>query len=324
MNMRFVQFLILICIVPTTVLFNSCRCDSENRQQKREMHESAGNEEVSGLIRIDGDDIMFQLMNDLSSGFRKKYPNVMFEIAFSNSAFAFNALETSECDLIFVSTPATSVDPGQYSVVPLAKDKLVLIVNFNNDHLQTLVRNGISRKVLGDILQLKIADWQDVHSRIEESQPLKIFIPPGKSGTLDYLSDFTGVKNTLIKAEDVIAEKDIPVNVANMQIAMGICSHTLAYDHSTNLRKSGIYIVGIDVNNSGFLENEELIYDDLDELSVAVKHGTAPSELVREFSMIYRNDNSKAELLELFVHYVQQNGHQLIEQLKFYPAHSKK
>jgi ABC-type phosphate transport system substrate-binding protein len=284
--MRFVKFVALLCVVQLTLVFNSCRCDSENRQKRREIKETAGNADVSGLIRMDGDDIMIQLMDDLSSGFRKSYPNVMFETSYSNSASAFNALETGESDLIFVSSPVSTFDPDKYSVIPVAKDKLVLIVNFNNIHLQILAMYGISRKVFGDILQMKYTDWKDVHQRINESQPLKIYIPPKKSGTLDYLAAFTGIQKSLIKAEDVVSEKEIPVNVANMQIAMGICSHTLAYDHSTNLRRNGVYIVGIDANNSGFLENEELIYDDMDELALAVKHGNAPSELVREFSMV--------------------------------------
>jgi hypothetical protein len=171
---------------------------------------------------------------------------------------------------------------------------------------------------LADILTLKIGKWKNVHTMITGEEPLKAYIPPKQSGALDYLAAFTGIKKEQIKADDVIAEKDVPVNVSNMPLAIGFCSHTLAYDPASGLRRQGIYILGIDANNSGFLENEELIYDDIGELEVAVKNNLAPEKLVRTFSAVHRNDSENMELIVLFMEFLKENAYPIFEKHKFY------
>lgn len=273
---------------------------------------------VTGTINLVGDDVLLPLINDLSSGFKAKYPNVIVNTSLSDSESAFQSLIDGSAEIAFVSTPAGSIDKSTYTVSPLARDILVLILNFNNPYLQTLVIKGISKKSIAEILEMKISGWKMVNKRIEGNEPVKMYIPPRRSGTIEYIARFAGLTKDRIKADDVLLEKDVPVNVGNMPVAIGFCSHTLAYDISTKLRKSNIYIVGIDINNNGILDNEELIYDDLDMLMQSVSNNKAPAELIREFSVCYRNDKKDIELLSLFTQYIQKNGNEVINKHKFF------
>jgi ABC-type phosphate transport system substrate-binding protein len=257
------------------------------------------------------------MINDLSSGFKAKYPNVIVKTQASHSETAFQSLEDGSADIAFVSTPAGSIDKSIYTFNPFARDILVLILNFNNAYLQTLVINGISKKSIAEILELKITAWKMVNKRIEGNEPVKMYIPSRKSGTLDYIARFAGLTKDRIIADDVLLENDVPVNVGNMPVAIGFCSHTLAYDFSTKLRKSNIYIVGIDINNNGILDNEELIYDDLDMLMQSVSNNKAPAELIREFSLCNSNDSKNMELITLFTQYVQKNVNEVMNKYKF-------
>jgi len=301
------------------MVISSCNNSKRNtdRTENKKVNEQVS--DISGKIQIEGDDVLLPFMQDFKNDFRSIYPKVEVNVTASNSGYALQNLNEGVSDLVLISTPGSFLKSNDYSVVPFARDLLVLIVNFNNSYLQTLVMYGISKKNISDMLTLKKTFWKQLDSRMSGEEPLKMFIPSKNSGTTEYIASFAGLKKEQIKVDDVVLEKDIPVNVTNQLISVGFCSHTLAYDHHSGLRKSDIYIIGIDVDNSNFLENNELIYDDLTKLSTAVKLQRAPHELIREFSAVYRNDSPNMELIEIFVKHLKIYGSTVAQKLKFFP-----
>lgn len=316
-----VYVVFLIFLMSFGFLF-SCKSDSQKDSKTGAVE---GNEitELTGTLNVEGDDVLHVLINDFISEFKKDYPNVKINLTVSNSSSALKEMDDENIDLVFVSTPEQSINSEKYSRVPFARDILVLIVNFNNRFLQTLVMYGISQNVISDILTQNITSWKMVNARIEQEEPLVLYIPPRQSGTTEYLAKFTGLPRNMIKTEDVIFERDVPVNVSNQPISAGFCSHTLAYDKHSKVRRSGLYVVGIDADNSNFLENNELIYDDLMELATAVKHNKAPGHLIREFSFVYPNESDQKELIDLFIGFVREKGDPFIEKHHFYTINSK-
>lgn len=320
--MRLSACFVVLMFFSSFVFLSSCKSDPKRSSSQRSGSDREVSD-VSGILNIEGDDVLQALMSDLVSDFRKDYPNVRINLTISNSSAALNEMNSGNIDLAFISTRKQTLNQVTYTAVPFARDALVLIVNFNNMFLQTLAMYGISRNVIADILSLNITSWKKVSNRIDADEPLVFYIPPRNSGTIDYLAEFSGLKKEMIKADDVIMEKDVPVNVSNQSISAGFCSHTLAYDHQSKVRRSGLYIVGIDLDNSNFLENNELIYDDLMELATAVKHNKAPETLIREFSLVYRNDHPDQKIISVFVEYIIEKGNPFIEKHHFYTVNHK-
>ncbi len=322
----FLYFTAVICLF-------SCKHATKNNETtdeksgytvKQKSRKQKKTSEISGTLNIVCEDILFSLMNDFRKSFRTTYSGVQINTGVSGSLYAFQLLDSEEADIILVSTKRDSINPAIYTTVPFARDILVLIVNFNNGFLQTLAMYGISQNTLSEILSEKITDWKSTHIKIKDNKPLKMYIPPKNSGTIDYIADFAGLKKMNIKADDVINETDIVSNVSVVPTSIGLCSHTLAYDHYTAVRRTGIYIVGIDVNNNNFLDNEELIYDDLHELTTSVKKNKAPAKLIREFSIAYRNDTQKRDLIEFFIAHINEKGKTIIEGHNFFPIQQSK
>ncbi len=314
------QVQIITAILILLLIFSCKNRHRGNQNGESEQSKQKVNTKVTGTINFLAEDVVLQLVNDIASGFRLQYPNVIVNSVVSDSDPAMQSLDNGTANVAFVSTPSDLINKSVYTVKPFARDILVLILNFNNKLLQTLVIYGIPKKALTDILEMKITMWKNVSKRIEDNEPLKMYIPSKKSGSIEYIARFTGLTKEKIKTDDVILEKDVPANVTAMPLAIGFCSHTLAYDFSTNVRKNGLYIVGVDINNNNVLDNEELIYDDLDILRQAVLNNSAPKELVRTFSLCYRNDSPHRDLIELFAEYIQKNGNTYIEKYKFYPS----
>jgi ABC-type phosphate transport system substrate-binding protein len=294
---RSILFLCLIIFVSV-----SCK-NSGNKNQSNESAED--NEEAvtveQNLLIFHGDAIMRDLIVDIGKSFRHENRDYEVQVHASHSNEAIEILDKGDCDIAFVSTPCQLFNSDEYVCVPFARDMLVVIVNFNNAYLQTLAMQGISRDKLSGILSGKVLSWNDINHRFEDGLPLKAYIPPKTSGTIEYLASFADIKPQEIRVDDVMKEEDVIHNVSNIDVSIGISSHTLAYDKNTQVRRSGLYIVGVDYNNNGFLDNQELIYDDLNELSIAVRNNLTPPELVRTFSLVYKKDNPKKRTIDLYV-----------------------
>lgn len=304
---------LLVLLLTTSCSNNKKRTSSENKK----IVEHVSN--VTGNLNLEVDDILLPFAQEIAKDFRGLYPKIEINIAATNSAVALQGIEDGSNDIALVSTPATDLrNNTNLNVQTLFSDFLVLIVNFNNPYLQTLVMEGISQKNIADLLTYKKTQWKQLNNQFEGNEPLKMYIPPRHSGTIQYIASFAGVKKELIKADDVIFEKEIPVNVANQTIALGFCSHTLAYDPLTQIRRSGIYIVGLDVDNSEFLENNELVFDDLQMLTTAFQNNKLPATLKRTFSAVNKKDNPNAEIVELFLNHLQSYGPEIAKKYNFF------
>lgn len=284
-------------------------CNNDNKKKGKTADRSKNVtapklDQRTGSIKIDGDDITYNLVNELGIDFSRLYPNIDISINFSNTVNAINRLKEGEIDFVMTSLPKEEIEKTGLSYLPLASDVLVLISNFNNVELQTLAMRGISKESLSQLLTGKINKWKQVHPRVENIDPLLTYIPHKYSGTTTQLSKIFSIKEENINASFEKDEREIINNVLNSPISIGLVSHTLAYDQRSRVRRTGLYVLGIDINNNKTLDNDELIFDDLTTLKDGVKHGTIHNEFVREHVLLYNPEHKNIEIIKLFIEHI--------------------
>lgn len=269
-------------------------------------------------LSIDGDDIMYEMTLYLFQQFSQNYPNAKGQIAFSSSLDAIEKLKRNEVDIVMSACNCSYIKDIELECIPIAKDFLTLIVNFNNIALQQLALHGLSRNSLQKIYFNQITEWNSLSSNKDNIQPIAKYLPNKNSGAINHISTFLNADAKKMKAINTTTEQELLANILNIPISIGFCSHTISYDPQSKLRRQGIYIIGIDYNNSGTLNDEELIYDELSDLKKAVKKGEAPSELVRELSFLYNPNSEKIEDIKLFINFAKQNQKSLLEKFNFF------
>lgn len=299
-------FKILLVLFAVTI-FNSCKNDSSNKGKTADRNKKVTApkiDERTGILRINGDDITYNLVNELAIDFSRLYPNIDISINFSNTTNAINSLKEGELDFVMTSLPKEEIEKTGLNYLPIASDVLVLISNFNNLELQTLAMRGISKESLAQLLTGKINKWKQVHPKIDNIDPLLTYIPDKHSGTTPQLSKIFNIKKENINASFEKDERNIINNVLNSPISIGLVSHTLAYDQKSRVRRNGLYVLGIDINNNKTLDNEELIFDDLTTLKDGVKFGTIHNEFVREHVLLYSSESKNIEIIKLFIEHI--------------------
>jgi len=319
---RFIQNILFFLVLLLAFLLASCtpvnRTDKENSSSKEQEINSKPDYRNIVELSIDGDDIMYDMTVHLFQQFSLAYPMAKGQIAFSSSTNAIERLKRNEVDIVMSASKCEYNKDIDFECVPIAKDFLTLIVNFNNLTLQRLALHGLSRTDLRKIFTNEILEWNTFNTEITEIQPIAKYISNKNSGTANHIAALLDLPKEQLIAIDVSTEKELLANVINIPISIGFCSHTLAYDFQSKMRRRGIYIVGIDYNNSKTLNDEELIYDELSDLQKAVQRKTAPNELVRELTFMYNPQSEKIDDIKLFITFAKKNRKSLIENFRFF------
>jgi len=297
----------ILLVLTAVIVFISCNTDKNNKGKTADRSKklvAPKLDQRTGNLKIDGDDITYNLINELGIDFSRLYPNIEIDINFSNTVDAISRLKEGELDFVMTALPKEEIEKTGLNYLPLASDVLVLISNFNNVELQTLAMRGISKESISQLLTGKINKWKQVHPRVENIDPLLTYIPHKKSGTTIQLAKIFNIKPENINASFEKDEREIINNVLNSPISIGLVSHILAYDQRSRVRRTGLYILGIDINNNKTLDNEELIYDDLTTLKDGVKFGTIHNEFVREHVLLYSTESKNIEIIKLFIEHI--------------------
>lgn len=302
-------FKILLLFLFTTAIVSCDMKSSDEGAKATQRLDKSGKPifDKAGELNIAGEDVVHSLITEISKDFVEFFPNTTIQIK-PNHLFntpVIEKLNDKSIDVAITSIPVSEFDNDEFVCVTIAQDALVFIINFNNNALQTLVRRGISYKALQEIFKEKsIFSWAQIHPDIKTNDPLKAYIPNKNTGAAYHLAKFIDADVSQLKGSEINSEFEIFQNIINSPAAIGLTSYIFAYNMQSKTRHSGIYVVPIDFDNSISLSNEELIYDDLDLLIMAIKGHLFPKKLVRNLSLVYRKDNEDVELIEFFIEHI--------------------
>lgn len=296
---------IILFFLLTNLVSLSCKNEkAKNEGQETQKRQIPKIDNREGSLKIDGDDITFNLVSQLGIDFSRKFPNIKNNINFSSSKLALASLENGEVDIVMTSLPKEEITKMQLEYKPLATDMLVLITSFYNTEIQTLAMRGVSKESLAKLLTANIKNWKQVHPQIESIDPILIYTPALNSATTEHISRIFNVNPKNLKASFSMTENDVISNVMNAPISLGLVSHTLAYDPNSLVRRSGLYIIGIDVNNNKNLEDKELIFDDISTLRDGLRKHNLHNDFIRQHYLIYNPKSKNIETIKLFIEHI--------------------
>lgn len=303
-----VLLLCFLCILAIT-------CNNPTNQEARTETNEKPFQEVNytyDTLVIACDNICYQATSKVAYEFMSKYKNIVVQVLPSDTAFFM--LKNNQVHFAITSYQASEL---QATAIPVAADILTLIVNFHNPYIQHLATHGISIDALSKIAKGKSNNWKQIYNSLDAT-PLKFYLFPYNSGGFQSFCKLLNISAKEVKILPELKEKHIFQNIKNIQTAIGFCSHLDAYDPFTKFRNSEIYIVGIDADNSGFLTNEELYWDDLDMLYNAYKKKNLLPLLVRIYYLYQTQSVISDEFSKHFVQYATKHASTIFEQHGFF------
>jgi len=256
-----------------------------------------------GKLKIFGLQTLYPMMAQCGALFSKDHPAVSIDVRGKHSEEALQELLAGKIDVAMMSRKpgSDSAESGLWYTA-VALDAVVPIISFDNPEIQPLVMNGLSKEKFIAIFTGKIKTWGQVSGRANK-ETVKAYMLSDSSGTAATWSSFLGSGEAKLKATKVQTSAEMLSRVMAEKGAIGYCSIMDAYNLQTGFRKEGLYILPIDFNANGTIEDNEQIYDKYTLITNAVVTGKLATPPSRSLYIVTKT-KPEGVLLKAFIEWV--------------------
>ena len=289
---------ILYLLPLLAMLMQGCGPGSEKKNA-----ENKNISNLKGTIIINGSEVLFPLAKLWENEFNKQYPNIVIENKPTCSDNSLKLLQAGSIQLAMVSRKLTEqeVTDGLYAV-PVAMDAVLPVISFDNDFIQPIVLKGITTKKLSGVFDGSIKTWGALLGN-KSTDAIDVYILSDSSGTSHSWADLLQMDVKKLKGTNMYSQQSLVNTVASKKFGIGYCSMSAIYDAKTNLRRTNLYVLPIDLNVNGQADDYELVFDKLDDLTSAISKGKYPSPPSRTLYMVTKNP-PKDEAMKAFLTWV--------------------
>lgn len=202
--------------------------------------QAANGEKLTGEIKIDGSSTVFPIMEAVSEEYTQVQPDVKAPVGVSGTGGGFKKFVAGETDLSNASRPikeeeATKAKEAgiEYIELPLAYDGLSVIVNKENDFIDSLTVEELN-KMWAEASTVKT--WKDVRAEWP-NEPIKFFSPGTDSGTYDYWDEVILDKKPMRKDAQMSEDDNVLVTgVSGEKNSIGFFGYAYYIENKDKLK----------------------------------------------------------------------------------------
>jgi phosphate transport system substrate-binding protein len=321
MNKNIYSVVILCFFVFFTTSCSNNKSKTSENNQNQELIDNAVEKDLQGKITIQADPILMKISSIWAKNFSNTYPTVLYEITenISENSIKSLHLENSSTNIVFSSSLPTEAQTNKGLLsFKICTDAILPVFNTSNAGIQYLVRWGVSIEVMKKIISGTTSyHWNDIQKECK-NEPVALFFANEKSSLNKTITSFFNIKNTELKGKNLSSEKEVKEVVSTNHLALGFMSSSLVFNSSTGYKERNLYVLPIDFNNDGLINDDEHIYDNLEAFNTAVKEEFYYPELTRNLYIII-NKNNESTIVKEFLRWIYSTGQNFITETSFIP-----
>lgn len=278
--MRRIQYLIAAILL----FMQSCGSGLETKD-----NDKSQDTDIKGSISINGSEVLFPLVTRWVNEFNKEFPQIVFDNRANCSDYSLKMLDNGTTQIAMISRELTprEQDKGLWAV-PVALDAVLPVINFNNDFIQPIVQKGISKQKLAGVFNGSIKTWGQLLGN-GSVDAIEAFVLPDSSGTSHVWAQFLQMDVKKLRGTCLYSNPTMANTLAANKFGIGYCSMSRIFDPNTNYRRNNLYVVPVDLNANGQADDNELVFDKLDDLKTAIISGKYPAPPVRKLYFVTKN-----------------------------------
>jgi len=270
---------ILVVFLAQGLLFLGC-CRKQQNQ--------TGDSELKGKITISGAWALYPMVVTWAEEFQKLHPQMRFDISAGGAGKGMADALSNAVDLGMVSreiNPA-EIEKGAWWV-SVVKDAVVPTVNENNPMIDIFQRKGLTREEFKNIwITGKIKNWSEF-SDSKEDYPIHVYARSDACGAASTWANYLGgYEQEDLLGIGVYGDPGLAEAVRSDLLGIGFNNINYAYDRETKLPVKGLRILPIDLNENGFIDENEMFYSTFIEIIGAIQFGKYPSPPARDLHLV--------------------------------------
>jgi phosphate transport system substrate-binding protein len=173
------------------VLAITAACGAQGNEGSKDQA-GAEAKQLQGEIKIDGSSTVFPIMEAVVEEYGMIQPNVKVPVGSSGTGGGFEAFIAGETELSNASRPIKDEEAAalkekgiEYTEIQLAYDGLSVVVNKDNDWVESLTIEDLQKIWIEDGTTKK---WSDINPDWP-AEEIKLYSPGTDSGTFDYFDE---------------------------------------------------------------------------------------------------------------------------------------
>lgn len=281
-------------------------CQSGQKQQN-----NSG--KLQGTISISGAFALYPMTVKWAEEFKKINPEVRIDISAGGAGKGMADALSGMIDLGMFSRGVTQaeLDKGAWFIA-VAKDAVLPTMNPNNPYADQLLKVGLSKQAFTDIyISQSATHWNQCKGLSGSNAKINVYTRSDACGAAEMWGMFLGKNQESLNGIGVFGDPGIADAVKNDVNGIGFNNVIYAFDITSRKVYSGLAIIPIDLNDNGIIDQEEEIYDSLDDIMDAIAKGVYPSPPARDLYLIAKGKPTNP-LTIAFIKWILTDGQQFV------------
>lgn len=269
--------------------------------------------QAEGTISLSGAFALYPLANKWAEEFKKTYPNIRFNISAGGAGKGMADALAKAVDLGMLSREIKDEEVAKGAwYISVTKDAVIPTINTNNPVLKELKQQGLSQEEFRKIFVTgEMKTWGEaVNTGAREN--ITVYTRSDAAGAAATWAKYVGGKEQdELNGIGVFGDPGLAEAVKNDRNGIGYNNTIFVYSLDKKIKYPGIEVVPIDVNGDNQITEEEIFYDNLDQLIEAISDGRFPSPPARELYFVSQG-KPENEMVKTFLHWVLTEGQQFV------------
>jgi len=277
---------ILIVLSVVMLVLTSC---GPGRQKDVKTGSEDETKDLSGTILVEGSETLMPLMLKWEQEYKKIQPAVKIIVKSCSAGKGLKQVASNKIQIAMISRKLAADElKAGFWAVPVAKDAVLPVVSFDNSNLQKIVLSGVTKDKLAKAFTGKIKTWGQL-LQLTSNDPIEVYKLSDTSDLSHSWAEFLNVDPANFPGTQVYNKNEIPGMVAANKNAIGYCGITDIFNIQTGQKKRNLYVLPIDLNANNQADDNELVFDKLDDIKNAIASGKYPSPPARELHLVFKS-----------------------------------
>ena len=265
-------------------------------------------------ITISGAFALYPMAVKWAEEYQKIYPGIRINLSAGGAGKGMTDVLSKMVDLGMVSRDISKEElkKGAWPV-GVVEDAVVATMNTENPLIGKIQTRGINLEEFTDIfINEKIIDW-GYFTVPPTKVKMVVYTRSDACGAAEVWAKYLGKKQENLKGIGVFGDPGIADAIKREPHGIGYSNINYVYDNQTKKPHKGMAVIPIDINNNGQIDPEENFYENINNLTEAIKKGKYPSPPARMLFFVASGKPENPEVLK-FLKWILTDGQKFVNE----------
>jgi phosphate transport system substrate-binding protein len=299
----------LLAVTLALLLIFAAGCGGRQKGSDSQVDESG----LKGGISISGAFAIYPITVVWAEEFMKLHPGVRIDISAGGAGKGMADALSGMVDLGMFSREVSIEEQAKGAWwIALTKDAVLPTINADNPFLKELKKKGVSRdNFIKVFITGEITSWEQLFGNAPATK-INVYTRSDACGAAAMWGKYLGKNQEDLIGVGVFGDPGIADAVKNDENGLGYNNVIYVYDIKSRKKYEGLEVIPVDLNENGKIDNDEDLYDSLDDIMNAIKTGKYPSPPARDLYFVSKGKPEKEAVIE-FIKWILTEGQNYVK-----------